>query len=49
MPRYDRKEQLKEIHSNRRALTTEKVQQAIKKLIKSNNAISLIVLRLSRD
>ncbi|CEG25018.1 DUF6262 family protein [Peribacillus simplex] len=40
MPRYDRKEHLKEIHSKRRALTTEKVEQAIKKLMKSNNAIN---------
>lgn len=39
MPRYDRKEHLKEIHSKRKALTTEKVKQAIKKLMKSNNAI----------
>ncbi|MEC1449033.1 DUF6262 family protein [Bacillus haynesii] len=40
MPRYDRKEHLKEIHSKRKALTTEKVKQAIKKLMKSNNAIN---------
>lgn len=40
MPRYDRKEHLKEIHSKRRALTTEKVKQAINKLMKSNNAIN---------
>ncbi|CRH73178.1 Uncharacterised protein [Chlamydia trachomatis] len=40
MPRYDRKEHLKEIHSKRRTLTTEKVEQAIKKLMKSNNAIN---------
>ncbi|MEX3715870.1 DUF6262 family protein [Cytobacillus horneckiae] len=40
MPRYDRKEHLKEIHSKRRALTTEKGKQAINKLMKSNNAIN---------
>ncbi len=40
MPRYDRKEHLKEIHSKRKALTTEKVKQAINKLMKSNNAIN---------
>lgn len=40
MPKYDRKEHLKEIHSKRRALTTEKVEQAIKKLMKSNNTIN---------
>lgn len=40
MTNYDRKEQLKKIHQSRKASTAMKVDEAIKRLIKSNESIN---------
>ncbi|MBT2639438.1 DUF6262 family protein [Bacillus sp. ISL-39] len=40
MTNYDRKEQLKKIHQSRKASTAMKVDEAIKRLIKSNENIN---------
>ena len=40
MSDYNRSEQLKELHSKRKAITQEKVDKAIQRLIKSQKAIN---------
>jgi hypothetical protein len=40
MPNYDRKEQLKKIHQRRKDKTALKVDDAIKRLLKSNESIN---------
>ena len=40
MSNYNRKEHLKELHNKRKAITREKVDNAIQRLIKSNNYIN---------
>ena len=40
MTNYDRKEQLKKMHQSRKASTAMKVDEAIKRLIKSNESIN---------
>lgn len=40
MANYDRREQLKAIHAARKALTYQKVEKAIKRLIRANESIN---------
>ncbi|QNU37244.1 transposase [Geobacillus sp. 44B] len=40
MANYDRREQLKAIHAARKALTYQKVDEAIKRLIRANESIN---------
>ena len=40
MSDYNRSEQLKELHNKRKAITQEKVDKAIQRLIKSQKAIN---------
>lgn len=40
MPKFDRKEQLKQIHKRRKANTAQKVDEAIKRLIRTNESIN---------
>jgi Spy/CpxP family protein refolding chaperone len=40
MPKFDRKEFLKELHKQKKAETRQKVDEAIKRLIKANKSIN---------
>ena len=40
MTKFDRKEQLKQLHKERKAITQQKVDDAIRRLIKSQKAIN---------
>lgn len=40
MTDYNRKAQLKQVHRNRKAKTSQKVDEAIKKLVRSNERIN---------
>lgn len=40
MPNYNRKEQLKQIHQSRKAKTGQKVDEALKRLIRANGSIN---------
>ncbi|KXY71184.1 DUF6262 family protein [Bacillus sp. FSL W7-1294] len=40
MNNYNRKEQLKAIHASRKAVTTQKVDEAIKRLVRANQNIN---------
>ena len=40
MDNYDRREHLKAIHASRKALTYQKVDEAIKRLIRANESIN---------
>ncbi|MFK9115973.1 DUF6262 family protein [Peribacillus frigoritolerans] len=40
MTEYNRKAQLKQVHRNRKAKTSQKVDEAIKKLVRSNESIN---------
>ncbi|MDF9763495.1 putative transcriptional regulator [Peribacillus simplex] len=40
MTDYNRKAQLKQVHRNRKAKTSQKVDEAIKKLVRSNESIN---------
>ena len=40
MAKFDRKEQLRQLHKERKAITQQKVDDAIKRLIKAQQAIN---------
>ena len=44
MSNYNRSEHLKELHSKRRAITQEKVDKAIQRLIKAQKAINFYIV-----